>query len=116
MTNLKWFNLVLRVLMEIGIVVAFGYYGYHAGGRIGSKILLSIGFPLIGFGFWGLVDFHQFGKISEILRLAQELLISGLASVALYITGAPIAGLALGGISIIHHALVYLFGDKLLKK
>ena len=44
-------------------------------------------YPLIGFGFWGAVDFHQFGRLSEWLRLMQELVISGMAAFALYITG-----------------------------
>jgi len=38
-----------------------------------------------------------------------------LAAAALYTSGAHISGLILGGISIIHHALVYSIGERLLK-
>ena len=115
MSKLKWINLGLRVTMELGIVLAFGYVGYYIGRNTIQKILLCIFIPAIGFGFWGLVNFHQFGKYAETLRLGQELLVSGLAAFALYLTGMHRCGLALGILSIIYHALVYLNSERLLK-
>ena len=73
-------NLILRVTMETGIVVALGFWGYRAGSGPAAKIALMIAVPLIGFGFWGTVDFHQAGRLAEPLRLTQELVISGLAA------------------------------------
>ena len=115
MSMIKWVNLVLRNIMEVGIILAFGYWGYYIGGQKYSKILLCVGAPVVGFGFWGLVDFHQFGRVAEALRLSQELVISGLAAIALYATGAHLLGWALGILSIIHHILVYIHGGRLLK-
>ena len=77
-STLKWFNIGLRGLMEFGIVFALGYWGYRLGNSAGVKLLLAIGVPLVGFGFWGLVDFRQAGLLVEPLRLVQELMISGL--------------------------------------
>ena len=77
-------NLALRALMELGIVVAFGWWGWHAGLRGWSRGLLAIGVPLVGFGFWGLVDFRSAGRLAEPLRLGQELAVSGLAAWAWY--------------------------------
>lgn len=111
----KRFNLILRALMELGIVLGLGYWGFRTGDSIGMKILLGIGAPLLIFGFWGLVDFHQAGSLSEALRLVQELVISGLAALAWYTAGAPVLGWALALVSIIHHALVYLLGERLVK-
>lgn len=111
----KWINVALRGILETAIVCALAYWGYYIGEKRISKILLGICAPLIGFGFWGLVDFHQFGKMAEWLRLFQELAISGFAAIALYMTGSPILGWALGLLSIVHHALVYLLGGTLLK-
>ena len=79
------------------------------------KILLSAGAPLVGFGIWGLVDFRHAGTLSEPLRLAQELVISGLAALAWYSAGGQIWGWALAVVSIVHHVLVYLLGGTLLK-
>ena len=112
---LKWFNLTLRALMELGIVVALGHWGYETGNSTSAKFLLGIGAPLVGFGFWGLVDFRQAGSLAEPLRLIQELFISGLAASAWYVAGAQAMGWALGSLSIVHHVLIYLSGEILLK-
>ena len=110
------FNLGLRALMEVGIIVALGYWGYKTGDSAPLKILLSIGAPLVGFGFWSLVDFRQAGSLAETLRLLQELVISGSAAMAWYITGAETMGWILGGISLIHLVLIYALGARLLKR
>jgi len=88
LSTLKWFNVGVRALMELGIVVALGYWGYKTGNTTGIKMLLGIAAPLIGFGIWSLVDFRQAGSLAESLRLIQELVISGLAAFAWYVAGA----------------------------
>lgn len=108
-------TLLLRVLMEAGIVGAFAWWGYRAGAGTGMKILLAVGAPALGFGFWGAVDFHRAGRLAEPLRLLQELAISGLAAAALYAAGQHLLGWALGMLSVAYHALVYLQGGRLLK-
>jgi hypothetical protein len=114
--TLKQFNLALRGLMEFGIILAFGYWGYRTGGSLATRILLAVIAPALVFGFWGLVDFHRAGSVAEPLRMVEELVISGLAAAALYIAGAPLFGLALAVISVMHHALVYPLGETLLKQ
>ena len=115
MSKLQAFNIALRGLMELGIILALGYWGYTFGNSMMGKIIWCIGTPLMGFGFWSLVDFHQFGKNSETLRLLQELVVSGIAALALYSTGMHILGWLIVGISILHHVLVYSLGERLLK-
>jgi hypothetical protein len=110
------FNVFLRGLMEFSIILAFGYWGYHAGSTTGAELLLAIGAPLLGFGFWSLIDFRQAGTMSEPLRLIQELVISVLAAIALYAAGQPDFGLALIAISLLHHGLVYALGERLIKQ
>ena len=109
------FTLVLRVLMEAGIIGGFAWWGYRAGAGTGTKILLAAGAPALGFGFWGAVDFHQAGRLAEPLRLLQELAISGLAAAAVYAAGQHLLGWVLGLLSVAYHALVYLQGGRLLK-
>jgi hypothetical protein len=102
--------------MEFGIIAALGYWGVHTATTPVMKALLGIGAPLLGFGFWGLVDFHQMGTWSEPLRLAQELIISGLAVFALYQTGHPDLGFTLAVVFILQHAIIYGTGGSLLNK
>jgi Protein of unknown function (DUF2568) len=113
---LQWFNVALRGVMEFGIVAAMGYWGYQAGSSLVPRVLLAVLAPLIVFGFWGLVDFHQAGRLAEPLRLVQELLICGLVAIALYAAGQPAFAWAFGLIAIVQHSLVYLLGDTLLKR
>ena len=114
-SKLTGFNLVLRALMETGLVAALAYWGYHTGDQTLSKILLALFAPLLVFGFWGAFDFRNVGPNPEIARLLQELLLSGLAAAALYYVGQRSFAFTLALLSIIHHALVYLLGDRLLK-
>lgn len=113
---LQWFNVGLRGLMELGIVVGLGYWGYQAGSTVLLKVLLAVLTPLLVFGFWGLVDFHQAGSLAEPLRLLQELVICGGTAVALFVAGQPILAWIFGLIAIVQHGLVYLTGDRLLKQ
>jgi hypothetical protein len=108
-------NLVLRVGMEIGIVVGLAVWGYHVGGSTPTKVALAALVPLVGFGFWGAVDFHQAGRLAEALRLTQELVVSALAAAAFYASGFRGLGIALAMLSIVYHALVYASGATLLQ-
>ena len=67
----------------------------------------------IGFGLWGAVDFHR-SRHGEMLRLVQELVISGLAAAACYAAGRHALAIALATLSIVYHALVYASGASLL--
>jgi Protein of unknown function (DUF2568) len=114
--KLRWLNVGLRALMELGIVVAFAFWGFHTPDSTVMKLVLGVGAPVIVFGFWGLVDFRGTGRVGEPLRLIQELVISGLAAVAWYASGQHLLGLALAGTSIVYHTLVYAIGDRLLRQ
>jgi hypothetical protein len=107
-------NLLLRVSVEVGVVVALADWGVHTGEGTAAKIVLGVAAPLVGFGFWGAVDFHRF-RLAEPLCLIQELAISGLAAVAWYAAARHILGILLGALSIADHALVYASGQRLLK-
>ena len=85
------------------------------GAGTGMKILLAVGAPALGFGFWGAVDFRRAGRLAEPLRLLQELAISALAAAALYTAGQHLLGWGLGLASVVYHALVYLQGGRLLR-
>ncbi len=116
MTFAQKVNLILRSVMEAGIVFAFGWWGYHTGDTRILRILYMVMAPVIGFGFWSVVDFHQMGSRGEPLRLAQELIISLLAAFALYSAELKTAGIFLASLSLLYHLLVYLSGNRLLKR
>ena len=116
MRLLKTFNLTLRAVMETGIVAGLAYWELKFGETTLTKIIFCIGAPGLIFGFWGSFDFHNFGKLSEFLRLMQELIISFISAFALYSINQHILGLTLALISIFHHILIYSLGETLLKQ
>lgn len=107
-------NLILRVATEAGVVAGLAYWGVHTGGSPAAKLVLGIGAPLLGFGFWGAVDFHSAGRLGEPLRLLQELGISLVAALAWYAAGRHLLAIALAALTIVYHALVYASGEQLL--
>jgi hypothetical protein len=108
-------NLTLRVATETGVVVGLAYWGVHTGETTAAKVALGVGAPMFGFGTWGALDFRWAGRRAEVLRLGEELVISGLAAAALFTAGEQTVGAALIAVSIIHHILVYVIGERLLK-
>jgi Protein of unknown function (DUF2568) len=100
--------------MEVGVVAALAYWGADRGHGTAASIVFGIAAPVVGFGFWGAIDFRQAGRFAEPLRLTQELAVSGLAAVALYRAGEHNPALALGALSLVYHALVYACGSRLL--
>lgn len=115
MTRLERIVLALRVVMEIGVVAAFAYWGVHSGATTAGRILLGFAAPALGFGFWGAIDFRGAGRFAEPLRLMQELAVSSLAGLAWYSSGRPVAGAALVGVSVAYHTAVYATGQRLLE-
>ncbi|MCB9047419.1 MAG: YrdB family protein [Chitinophagales bacterium] len=115
MSILKWINVVLRGLMEAGIIIAIAYWGYQLSSGTLIRTILCIALPILVFGFWGWFDFRQFGKYAETLRLLQEMAISLGAAYVLYFYGKILPGIILASISVVHHIIIYLLGDKLLK-
>jgi uncharacterized protein DUF2568 len=106
--------LVLRSVMEMGIVAGLAYWGVAVGDGAGMKVVAGLGAPAVAFGFWGAVDFRRAGRAAEPLRLIQELLVSGLAAAALIAAGQPALGWALAALSVAYHAGVYVSGATLL--
>ncbi len=107
-------NIGLRGVMEGGIVAAFAYWGYESGSGAARRTLGSIGAPAVAFGVWGAVDFRQLGRFAEPARLVEELAISGLAVTALWAARQRALAVVLGTVSVVHHALVYATGERLL--
>jgi hypothetical protein len=115
MGKLTTANLTLRVTMEVGIVTALAAWGHHAGAGPISRLVMTLVAPAVGFGIWGAVDFRRAGRFAEVLRLVEELALSGLAALGWYVAGQPLLAGVLATVSLTYHGLVYVAGDRLLK-
>jgi len=97
MEIIKSINLLLRFLLELGLLVAFGYWGFTTGELMIVKIGLGIGAPLLFAVIWGLFLAPKASRrLHEPWRLILELVIFGLAIAALYGAGQPAWAWAFG--------------------
>jgi hypothetical protein len=115
MVIMSWINIILRAIMEFGIIVAFALWGYWIGNHTAQKIMISVVASILVFIFWGFFDFRKIVPNPELFRLFQELFICGIAVIALNVSGHRTLAIILLVISSIHHILVYALGQKLIK-
>ena len=88
MQIIKSINLLLRFLLELCLLVAFGYWGFKTGQPMMVKIGLGIGGPLLFAVIWGIfLAPNSSRRLQEPWLLLLELVIFGLALAALYRTG-----------------------------
>jgi hypothetical protein len=84
LTSIQSANLAVRFLLEIGALIALGYWGFQTGQGLIVKIVLGLGAPLL----IGLV-WSRFGSagasmpLSGLPRLILETVIFGLAALGL---------------------------------
>ncbi|GAQ18155.1 conserved domain protein [Oceanobacillus picturae] len=103
-------NVMLRFLLEVLALVAIGFWGFQKGSGMITSFLLGIGVPLIIAIIWGVF----FAPASTVnipiwLKFGFEVVIFGLAFVALvsmrFSSSAYIFGLAV----LINQTLLYVF-------
>lgn len=106
------FNFALRFILEMIALVSVGIFGYHFF-KGGLGVLAAILFPLAFAIIWGVFavrgDPSRSGKTvvntPGPVRLVLELLLFGLAVIALLLSGYKLPGLVFGIAIIIHYTL-----------
>jgi hypothetical protein len=108
MTALKSANLALAFLLELALLAAFAYWGFHVGSSTLTRWLLGIGIPLIVAGFWGLFMAPKSRRrLGKVTYLIVKVLLFGLAVAALAAAGATVAAFVLAVLFVINTALLY---------
>ena len=103
-------NIALRFFLEVFALVIFAYWGFQSSQGILMKFVLGIGSPLAIAIIWGV--FGSPGapiRVKGYLRVVLELLIFGLATLALYSTGNTSLALIYGIIVIVNRILIGLW-------
>jgi hypothetical protein len=88
MQAIKAGNLVLRFVLELCLLAVFGFWGFSAGQSTAMKIGLAIGALLTCAIIWGIfLAPASSRRLHEPWRLILELILFGLAILALYRMG-----------------------------
>jgi hypothetical protein len=107
---LKTLNLSLAFFLELAMLAAFAYWGFHTGQTTIVKIGLGIGIPLLVAVIWGLfMAPNSSMQFQGAAYLALKLVLFGLAVAALIRISNDTLGIVLGGVVVINTILLYVW-------
>jgi len=112
LTMIKNANLAMAFFLELGVLVALGYWGYQTGQGTIAKIGLGIGAPAVAVVVWGLFGapkavWHLDGP----WRLILEVVFFGSAAVALFAAGQRVLGVAFALVFVLNSVLIYAWAQ-----
>ena len=108
LTIMKNANAGLGFFLELGVLVALGYWGFHAGQGTIAKIVLGIGAPVVAVVVWSLFGaptavWHLYDPWRLILYIG----FFGSAALALYAADQRILGVAFALVFVLNCTLIY---------
>jgi len=110
MNMVKTLNIGLRILLELCLLEIFGYWGFNVGHNLLAKLLLGLGAPILVGIIWGVFLAPKSSmRLDMPWSLLVELLIWGLALVALFSVGKENLALVLGLVYILNKVLMLIW-------
>jgi hypothetical protein len=107
---LKLLNSLLSFFLELAMLAAFGYWGFHGEKSIWLKWVLGIGIPLAAILLWGFLlapkSEHRLNMIAGVI-LSSILFL--LASAALYQTGLTTLAMVMAVVVILNRGFILLW-------
>jgi hypothetical protein len=105
---MKLLNNLVSFLLELAMLGAFAFWGFHAGNGTVMKWLLGIGIPVLVVAFWSIFmaprSSHRIAwPWLPIISLGLFLL----SAAALYAAGKPALAVSLAAIAVVNGALVF---------
>lgn len=106
-------NLALRFLLEICVIIAFGYWGIQNGKGMFFKLLLGIGAPVLFVVIWSLFGSPKATfPLNGALHFMLEFVIFSLAVIALYAAGRTQLATIFAILIIINQILLSVFNQR----
>ncbi len=112
LTVIKNANAALAFLLELGVLVALGYWGFQTGQGTIARIGLGIGVPVVAVVVWALFGAPKaVWHLNGPWRLILEVVWFGSAAVALFAAGQRVLGVAFALVFVLNYALTYALGQ-----
>jgi hypothetical protein len=112
MDILKTLNLAVRFLLELCLLAALGYWGFHTGQGAFAKIALGIGAPLLIAVVWGILLAPRAARrLHEPWRVLLECVLFGLGTVGLVAAGRPVLAAILALAFALNRMLILAWGQ-----
>ncbi len=110
MDEIKSFNVGLRFILEICVLVAAGYWGFKTGTGTLLKIVLGIGLPLLISVVWASFGAPGAGRqLHGVWHLLLEAVIFGSGVVALFAAERPSLAWVLGMAIVANRVLMFVW-------
>lgn len=107
------FNLALRFLLELVVLVAFTYWGFQSGDSLFQQLLLGTGLLVLIMVVWGMfVSPKAPYRLQIAPRIGVELLIFTLVTWALYSVGFTYIAFGFIALVILNQILLSLFDQR----
>jgi hypothetical protein len=98
-STLRSANLTVRLLCELGLLVALAVWGLHASSGLAGSLALGLGAPLLAAAVWGLlVAPASRRRLADPVRLLVEVLLFAAGVVALALAGFPLVAVGFAAV------------------
>src|SRR5438309_7324359 len=114
MDTVRYLNLGLRFLLELGALVALAWWGFHVGGSTAADLILGLGLPLLAAVVWWLfVAPKARFPVSLKVRAPIEMAVFLAAVLAFWGVGKAGLAVAFAAAAVISELLLYALGEPL---
>jgi len=112
MNFIKQINLLVSFLLEVGLIILAGYWGFHQSENSILKYILAIGVPSVIILLWGIWAAPKSKRrLKNPVRTTFKLAMMALAVFFGYATGQPVLVVCFAVITILNVSLAYLFSQ-----
>lgn len=110
LTLFKNLNLALAFFLEVGVLIAWGYWGFATGTGIWGKVALGLGVPALAVVVWWLfgapgATWHLEG----FWRVLLQVVFFGSAAVALYLANQRTASIVFALLFVLNFVLITIW-------
>jgi hypothetical protein len=112
-SGIKWANAGLMFFLELGVLIATGYWGFTLQGSLAVRLLAGIGAPALFIAVWAVFGAAKGARIplTGIARVVLEVLWFGGGALALAASGAVTTGCVFAAVFVVNALLRLIFGD-----
>jgi len=110
MDVLKNLNLALSFLLELAMLVAFGYWGFNTGDSTLLHWLLGLGIPIVAIIIWSIFNAPlSKRRLPRTSRTILEVVMFGLGALALAAAGQMMWAIIFAVLIVINQILLYVW-------